>query len=316
MSGETELLNLLTQDKSHASISPESLELMGKQAANMYLDEGVALNEAVVKIASEHSDINQEQLSRICEFANTSVYLAKHDQAKTAGAEHSYPQFQLADPARVIQDMTDGARPTVVTQTDVAYGKHPNRSLGISPEAAEAILEGLFGVHEAEKHSSLDYTRDSALGEIMDAKHNLQDLRSSLQSSAQQLDGMHKQASDEYYDTVKRHLLDGGSFADVVVAGTSSGLSYEKYASAIQPFVTQLLREKVASAAELSNDMDGLEKVAHRIINEQHPLVASFRAYIGLDYEIEKIATGLVDVEKELKNVDSFIRETFGAETH
>lgn len=314
MSGETELLNLLTQDKSHASISPESLELMGKQAANLYLGEGVALNEAVVKIASEHADINQEQLKRVCEFANTAVYLAKHDQAKTAGAESSYPQFQLADPARVIQDMTDGARPTVVTPTDVEYGKHPNRSLGIDPATANAILAGLFGVEEAEKNSSLDYTKDTALGEIMDAKHNLQDLRSSLQSSAQQLDSMHKQASDEFYDTMKRHLLDGGSFVDVVVAGTATGLSYEKYAEAVQPFVVRLLKEKVATAAELSNDLDSLEKTAHRIVNEQHPLVASFRAYIGLDSEIEKIATGLVDVEKELKNVDSFIRETFGAE--
>ena len=110
-----DLVNYLSSTGQHAKLSPEALEMMGKQAANMFLDTGLSLNEAVVKIASEHHDINVEQLKRVAEFANTAVYLAKHDQSKTAGDSTSYPQFELADPARIVQDMSDGARPTVVT---------------------------------------------------------------------------------------------------------------------------------------------------------------------------------------------------------
>lgn len=300
--------HLLSQER-HATVSPETLELMGKEAANMYLDKGVSLNEAIVKLASAHPDFNAEQVKRVAEFANTAVYLAIHDKNKTAGASSSYPQFELADPFRVIQDMSDGAKPTTMTQTDVDYGKQPLKKDKVSSVQFNELMDGLFKTSSTE----LPYTKDSVLHEIMSTKEELVALGHSLATSGEQFDLMHKQASAEYYDHVKSHLLNGGSFADVAVAARSTGISNEKMASILSPVLVRLITEKVASPASLKDGANGISKVAHRVINDKHPLVSSFAAVAATLGEIEKVAAGIEVVDQQIKKVEAFIKEEFCA---
>lgn len=294
----------------HAKLSPESLELMGKSAANMFLNEGVRLNEGIAKLAGEHADISHEQVKRVCEFANTAVYLAKHDQNKTAGMSSSYPQYELADPARVIQDLADGARPTVVTRTDVDYGRPPEKVFRHSPETEKA-LHDLFRTSSSQE--DLSFSKESAVSEVIDAKHSLVALKENLESVGERCDLMHKEASAVYYDLVKRHLLDGGDFVDVVVAARSSGVKEAMANEILSPVVEGLLLEKVASHKILKQSVRTLSKFAHRVVNEQHPLVTTFREIASLEIEIEKIAVGILDVDQQLKKVNDFIRVTFDA---
>ena len=305
-----DLLNYLTSSR-QANLSPEMLEMMGKQAANMFLDTGLSLNEAITKLASDHNDINPEQLKRIAEFANTAVYLAKHDQSKTAGDASSYPQFELADPARIIQDLSDGARPNVVTQTDLDYSKQPEKKLKVSTARSNALLEEMFQVKEASSREDLSFSRETAIHEISSAKDALVSLKEHLSSVGEEFDLMNKQASEQFYSEVKSHLLDGGSFADVLVAAYSSGAGKAKVSSALKPFVERLLREKVSSADKLSAQTTDFSKVAHRSINEEHPMVTSFRVVLSTDAEIEKVAAGIEQTEIELENINKFIREAF-----
>lgn len=304
----TELSTLLS-GRRHANISPEKLELMGKQAANLLLNDGVALNEGIAKLAAAHPDINQEQIKRICEFANTDVHLALHDKNKTAGASSSYPQFMLADPARIIQDMSDGAHPQTVTQTDKDYGKQPLKKEKVSSAKADELLGEMFGMKEAEARADLDFSRDTAIRQVTDAKDSLVALRDSLSSTGEQFDLSFKTAAAEYYDIVKRYLLDGGGFEDVMAASRSTGASSEKIAEMMRPVITRLIQEKVATADMLKISMKNLEKVAHRVVNPEHPLVLTFAGVVALDREIEKVASGLEQVEGELKKVNGFIRE-------
>ena len=306
-----DLLNYLTSSPRQASISPDMLETMGKQAANMFLDTGLSLNEAIVKIASPVEDINVEQIKRVAEFANTAVYLAKHDQSKTAGAESSYPQFELADPARILQDLSDGARPTVVTKTDLDYSRQPAKKEKVSSDRSDAILAEMFNVKEASARDELSFTRDTAAHEIQSAKEALVSLRDHLSGVGEQFDMIHMAAADEFFTEAKKHLLDGGSFADVLAAAHSSGADKEKVSEAMKPFVERLLKDKVATARKLSRDTGDFAKVAHRMVNEEHPMVIAFRAMLAADAEIEKVASGLEQVEAELKTVQNFIREKF-----
>lgn len=302
-------LSTLLAGSHYARISPEQLELLGKQAANMLLNEGISLNEGVAKLAGAYPDINQEQIKRICEFANTDVHLAMHDKDKTAGSEASYPQFDLADPARVIQDLNDGARPTTVTQTDADYGRQPHKKEKVSSAKSDALLEDMFGVKEAKQRADLDFSRETAIHGATEARDALIGLRDSLSSTGEGFDLSFKQASAEYYDCVKRHLLDGGGFEDVMFAARSSGAKQEKLAELLSPVVIQLLREKVASSEALKEGVKSLDKVAHRVLNEDHPLASLFKSVVSLDHEIEKVASGLVQVEGELKKVNGFIKE-------
>lgn len=304
-----ELSNYLMSGKRHASMSPEALELMGKQAANMFLNDGLALNESITKLAAAHEDINQEQIKRVVEFANTAVYLARHDQNKTAGAEASYPQFPLADASRIIQDLSNGARSTVVTPVDLEYSRHPNKKEKVASAKADLMLSEMFGHSESEKRASLDYSSDTAISSIMDTKSSLTSLKETLESTAGQMQMAVKEAQAEYYDLVKRHLLSGSSFSDIVAAAQSSGEAV-KVAEAFRPVVHQLLAEKVVTAGQLNVMTDQLQKVAHRVVNEKHPLVSTFRSILALESELEKAATGLGQVTAELGKVEGFIRET------
>ena len=305
----------LARDEKHANISPDVLELMGKQAANIYMDKGISLNESVSKLAAAHDDINQEQIKRICEFANTAVYLAKHDQSKTAGSKESYPEFDLADPNRVVQELSDGTKSTITTKVDSDYSKQPEKkektsmvktaSVSSAKASAERAFEEMFTAKTAE---DLEFSKDTAISEVMSAKDQLKGLRDHLSSAGEQFDLMHKEASEEFYELSKRHIMNGGSFADISKAASASGGNVTQTNAILTPVIMRLVTEKVASVQSLKEQMKGLEKVAHRSINPDHPLVQTAGTVRASANEIEKIAQGLKEVDIELGKVNDYIK--------
>lgn len=299
-----EFSNYLLSGKNHAKLSPESLEMMGKQAANMFLDHGIALNDGIAKLAGEHQEVSAEQIKRIVEFANTAVYLAKHDQSKTAGAEHSYPQFELADAGRVIQDLSDGARPTVVTKTDVDYSRQAKKEKVSSVQTEEALTE-LFKVASEEK----DYSRETVVNQVMSAKETLIGLMDNLQDRYNQNESLFKEATAEFYDHMKRHILDGGSFGEAY--GALKASVGETAYSYMEPIVKGLIHEKIASFEDLKKQFASSEKVAHRIVNPEHPIIHSFSAMAMAGEELQKLSYALTQVGSELDAVQVFIKQAY-----
>ena len=292
----------------HAVVSPESLEMMGKQAAIMLLNEKISLNESIPKLASQYADFNAEQVKRVCEFANNAVYLAIHDKNKTAGVGTSYPQFDIADPARIIQDLSDGAKPTVITDTDRDYGRLPETSK-MSSVFGDKDMESLFG-----KVGSKDpQTKESIFSELMNAKGDLEGLLDNLQESQAKFASIYGEASSDYFAHVKNHLLDNGSFADIMVAARSTGLETEKIASVMQPILVRILKEKIATAVELKAGMNSIEKVAHRIVNTNHPFVTAFNAMVIATDEMQKISMASAEAGKQLVRLGKYMKESFSA---
>lgn len=294
-----ELSTYLLNGKSHASISPESLELMGKKAATAFLSDGVELDDSIAKLAGEYQDISPEQIKRVVEFANTAVYLAKHDQAKTAGADHSYPQFKLADAGRILQDLSDGARPTVVTNTDVDYSREAQKPK-LSSAPLEAALAELFKTASSEE----DYSTETIVHQLLSTKEMLTNLRDNLQDQYNQNESLFKEASAEFYDQAKRHLLDGGSYGDVVMAAKASGVEDETMNEVLLPIVKSLLKEKVAGVTAL-RDMAGRE------IDPDNILTRSFGATVMSGQEMQVLSTALQDVHQELEQVQDFIKKAY-----
>jgi len=295
----------------HASLTPERLELMGKEAATLLVEKGVPLNESISKLAGAEADINAEQVKRVVEFANTAAYLAMHDKNKMAGEESSYPQFELADTNRILGDLSDGSRPTQITQTDLSYGRAPEKRKISSPKLEAALEELFLGPAGTEKRASLDFTPETVTDHIMTTKQNLVSMRSHLESSGEQLDLLRKEADAEYYDAVKRHLLDGGSFVDVVRGAAEVFDDYDLMKEAMVPYVARLFKEKVAQPEALFHQLQSLEKVAHREVHKDHPFVAGLGAIVALDEEITKVASALGEVDASLARVKTAIREEF-----
>lgn len=294
-----------------ASITPERLELMGKEAATLLVEKGVPLNESISKLAGAEADINAEQVKRVVEFANTAAYLSFHDKNKMAGEESSYPQFELADPNRILGNLSSGSRPTQLTKVDLDYGRAPEKKKISSPKLEAALEELFLGPAGTEKRASLDFTPETVTGHIMETKDNLVSLKANLEHSGERLDMLRKQADAEYYDAVKRHLLEGGSFTDVVRGAAEVFEDFDLMKEAMVPFVARLFKEKVAKPEDLYTQLQSLEKVAHRPVYEDHPFVAGLGALVALDEEITKVATALTDVDASLARVRKAIREEF-----
>lgn len=298
-----ELSNYLLSGKKHANISSERLEMMGKEAATMFLEQKIPLNTGISKIAAEFPDISTEQVKRVVEFANTAVYLARHDQAKTAGSEHSYPQFELADAGRIIQDLSDGSRSTVVTKTDLDYDRAV-RKTKVSA-ATEDAFASLFKTAAAEEPT---HTKDSIANQLLGMKEGLKGLKEYLSSEAKGVEAMFKSATAEFYDQTKQHMLEGGSFGEVYQAVKAVSDNEDELKGMMLPMIRSIINEKVASSETLKKQME-FETSAE--VDETHPLIQAFAGMVTAGREYQKIATALVDAETQLFEVEKAIKDTF-----
>ena len=299
------LAEYLTGDRSQPSVAPEVLELLGKQAAAAYLDHGVSPNKTIVKLASEGNQFTADHIKRICELANQSIYLGIHDKNKVASAGSSYPQFPLADPGEVVQQLTISAQPVIEGTVDSSYGTLPKeKKASISDEQ----LAELFG-----QPTQVTYTTESLDTDMTALKDSMKGLKDHMTVLADQHDFVLKTASDQYFDEVKNHMLTGGSLADVLNAAVNTGLSDEQIATAITPLVGRLLTEKVASAGALNLQIEGLEKVAHRQVNPNHPFVTLVAEIADASDTIELCSTKIAEANAALAQIDEHIKETIRA---
>lgn len=135
MPGLNEDLYALAQE-TPATYSKQELREFGKRAAREFVDSATPLNDSVVRFAKE-AQLNQDQVQRVVEAANTETFLALH--SKTAEGNVEYP---LADPEAVHKLVFgEGATPPKFAKT--ASAKH---ALSMFEKKAEPenIWEGLF----------------------------------------------------------------------------------------------------------------------------------------------------------------------------
>ena len=86
--------------------NPYDLEQLGKDAAQKYISDNVALNDTILKTA-QANNLNRQQINRVVEAANVDAYL--HLIKK---AEDNYVDFPLADASAVYSNMSTTSEPT------------------------------------------------------------------------------------------------------------------------------------------------------------------------------------------------------------
>jgi uncharacterized protein Yka (UPF0111/DUF47 family) len=110
---------------------------------------------------------------------------------------------------------------------------------------------------------------------------------------------------------MKRHLMDGGSFVDVLRGAQEVSDDTNVVNETLSPFLGRLLQEKVASVESITSQVKDLEKVAHRLVDPDHPFVAGFAAVVKLADELDKVAAAIDVVDEQIKAVRKGIREEF-----
>lgn len=97
---------LLTQS-SGSNVAPETLEMLARQASQMFQGQGIPLNQAIAQVAANHPELGNEHINRIVEFANTVTF-----QEMFQSSADKNIHFDVADPGVVMRDLKDGGSPS------------------------------------------------------------------------------------------------------------------------------------------------------------------------------------------------------------
>ena len=299
--------SLLTQS-SQSQVHPELLETLGRQAAQMF-KRGVALNEAISKLVSEHPELGNEHIKRVVEFANNVTFQELFENSSDKNVH-----FEVADPGVVLRDVKDGGSPAhdgKTMQGGMGDYKTAPQSSGTDPELDQALFSQFNTVNPEEsahtKLASADHNRQHAnpIEDLYDTHVRLQATRTKIAESHEQFDLLLKEAREDLYQIVKREVLaDYGSGLGGVLGALEKIASKDDIAAVLAPMVERLAGE-VISGRRLSLSM---EKRAGTMVNINHPLV---RTWSGM----MKTANEVVRSQEALAEVESHIRKTSGALT-
>jgi hypothetical protein len=294
---------LATYQDGTVQVSNEFLESLGKEASALYTSHKVPLNEAVVKVASAHKELNTEHVLRVVESANTETYLHYHNLNKTSSATSSYPRFELADPETVINRMN---APEAITehslkdylsgpvQTQQRYGGE------LKDHKSSDLMESFFKVSHAALHNP-----DSIAHEIFSLKDKTASAQRTFIQAVEHCDLLYKEAATDFETEVKSHLQDGGRFEDIISSLGSANFSDASISEHLTPVVEGLLRQKLIDAPSM--DMSKISFA--RDVNVEHPLITAFAAMVRADEEMKVASISASSLGESVEEIDAFIRK-------
>lgn len=310
----------LLTSSSRGSVSPETLEYIGQRASNEFLEKKASLNQSIVKLASQHPELNNDHIRRIAEFANNATFQSMFEKNHDKNVH-----FDVADPGVIIRDLRDGGSPAhsgKVLHNKQDYFQAPLREekdAGIETEGT-GLGSGLADLFQRENSSGqfgqgepiaktasagLDPNWEGSANPINDvyAQHvKLERAKDILLDQHESADLAHQQASTDFYKAAKLEILSGGSFRSVVEAIQGVGpFSQEE----VEKLAETLMRNGVSADALLV----GRTKTAGKLVNPEHPLVKAAVAMTLSAMERSMMAEALHNVESGLQKTAAFLKE-------
>lgn len=280
----------------------EQLDVLAKTAARRYLQEGVALNDSIRKLAAEN-DLNPNQIERVCEMAN----IATHQGLWSKTAQKESIAFDLADARNVIQVVgvrggSDAAPCGAEYMGPPAALPAPGPSL-MSLMGGDAGHQGMY--EEPERKKIVIVIQKHAAARKM--------LQDKVLVQGMELESLEKQA----YAKVKQCALSGASFTDMYQAAYEAGLGKiaEEYFPQFEDRLIEethgdvkkrLVKEAIARAPEdlISNNLGNIT-----VINGAHPVLISLDTIQRKTGEIKNGLHNMLRIDDEIKVFTQRMRE-------
>lgn len=297
---------LLTQPAG-SNVAPETLEMLGRQASQLFQSQGVPLNQALSQVLANHPELGNEHVKRIIEFANTVTF-----QEMFQNSQDKNVHFDVADPGVVLRDLKDGGSPA-------HSGKPLNSDYSSSPKSSNnsadldaALMQQFTGNHPTPGDSESVKVASAVSEEVDHEKHTnpiedaydtmirLQATREKLAESYETMDLTLQKAQEDFYQQIKLQV------------GDEDGAGLGGVLSALEKIASQDLVELVVAPATERLVKEGynkqhltcsLRKTAGAVPNLQHPLFASFDAIIKIAEEMVNCGQALSDVDKMLIDI-------------
>lgn len=303
---------LLTQP-SGSNVPPETLEMLGRQASQLFRSQGIPLNQALSQVLANHPELGNEHVKRVIEFANTVTF-----QEMFQSSEDKNVHFDVADPGVVLRDLKDGGTPAHSGRTLTDYQRPPQQqSQGADLDAA--LMQQFTGtstpINEATKvaSSQVDHERHAnPLEDAYDAMIRLQATRDRLTESYETMDLLMKEAQEDLYRQIKFQVTDeSGAGLGGVLGALEKVASEDLIEVIVAPIVERLIKEGHGQK-ELTAS---LKKTAGAVPDLCHPLFAAFDAYTKLAHESVICGAAIGDVDKMLADLRVPFKKVAGAVT-
>jgi hypothetical protein len=261
------------------TVTSEHLEVLAKRASSSYLNGEVAtMNDAVLGVVKT-AGLNQEQLRRVIEIANTSTYLREFSKQ---GSVHKVIHFKggPADPSFIIKECSAGVPLREFSRGSADYSQPPKEKKASVSSNVRVEREFWNKFASAGPEAAGDqYPDANPLGEVERLHDKLASEHSHITAQISGLEGVFEDANEALYQQIKQAALHEVPLSDVVfVLGTLGQNEHIKLAfSGIMP---RLVREGVFTDLSL---VHSLEKNAHiepqDEVNDGHPMLEAFGAF-------------------------------------
>ncbi len=305
--------DLLTQSpRSH--VSPELLEMLGTQAATMFTEKGVALNDGIVQLLADHPELGNEHIRRVIEFATNKAFQTLFEQ----GADKNV-HFPVADPGVILRDAKDGGTPAFNGQTLDEGGKKDYFSAPPKPDQGDAELAQLFPGQP--QPTQMPMSKVAAAGgmfqdphaehanpveNVYDAHVQMTATRSELATRNDAAESEVKLASADLLEAIKHEVLshDGSGLPGVMAALEHVG-GREKVAKILPGMIQQMIDGGVDPGV-LEQSMT---KTAGAVVNPNHPLVLAWNGLTKAAEQRRVLETALRDADAALAESSRFLRD-------
>lgn len=304
---------LLTQS-SGPNVAPETLEMLGRQASQMFQSQGVPLNQAISQVLANHPELGNEHIKRIVEFANTVTF-----QEMFQNSEDKNVHFDVADPGVILRDLKDGGSPAHDGKTLMDYKSPPAQQQNSQLDAA--LTQSFMGSSSSGADDgqmklasvqSVDHElHANPIEDAYDSQVRLQASRDKLAESYETMHGVFSQAQESLYQEVKNQVLDpDGAGLGGVVAALEKVAEPDLLEVIMLPITERLVKEGHQSSFLHSS----LKKTAGAVPNLNHPLFAAVDAMLKVAGEMVTCGQAIDDLDKML-NDTSLVFKMAGALT-
>jgi hypothetical protein len=254
---------------------------MGKQAAEVYLENGTPLTEAVVEVA-KHAELNMHQVRRVCEYANTKAYLNEFE--KSGEMRNVTFADGPADPSAAIKELNNGSTPAVQQVHDDYAPPTEHYKLSHASRFSDE-MDKVASVRSVDHLSHAD-----PIDDVLDLKTTLEGSRehliSKLSSSGVIFDSVRRDLCAE----VQKEAQGGSSLSDIARSWSLVGGG-------------SMLKQAMAFTG-----IDSVSERGGRIPNPAHPVVSNYAAFVKIASEHRKLERAVEIIDEQITSVNSTLK--------
>lgn len=292
-------LGLAQQEKAR-SVDPDQLEQFGKKAAALYQECGKPLTDAVVDVVKE-AMLAPEQVKRVCEFANTTAYLAMFEKA--GHVRNVTFEGGPANPARVLQDLNDGSSPALNQE----FSDFKKTASSYKTAVTLDILAAAFGIKEGldKVAASVHQSHASPVDDLWDTHGALEAIRHDLNIKLSGARIMLDDVTADLCKSAEQEAMAGCSMGDIVCAWATYSTQPDMVKAAASAVRDHLLAHGHANCAVHKSFL----KMAHKghVPNEQHPLVIKFAAFQKAAHAVKVLEDAGTQTVEQLHTINKAI---------